>query len=318
MRATSPAPSSATRFSTCAPRGSRWRSSRPPASGTSASRTATASPRTSGRTRASGAPAGVLRLVRPRGAAGSSERGSRPRPLAALWPPGARHGEAVRAPGVGNRHRARGPCAGALPTARPAGPSGRFAVTRRRGGADANRSDRRQGDRKRGRPARIARRAGGSTARALRRSAGGGERGSRSWRGRQRASHAWWSATGRCGASFPMPSASCLLPSSGRTTSGLPIVVCPSRREGYGVVAREAMAHGRPVVASAVGGLLDAVEHERTGLLVPPGDAAALRAAIERLLADATLRAQARGGGARARRGALLVDGGHGRDARRL
>jgi glycosyltransferase involved in cell wall biosynthesis len=68
------------------------------------------------------------------------------------------------------------------------------------------------------------------------------------------------------------------------------VIVCPSRREGYGVVAREAMAHGRPVVASAVGGLLDAVEHDVTGLLVPPGDARALRAAIERLLADADLR----------------------------
>jgi phosphatidylinositol alpha 1,6-mannosyltransferase len=68
-------------------------------------------------------------------------------------------------------------------------------------------------------------------------------------------------------------------------------VVCvPSRREGYGVVAREAMAHGRPVVASAVGGLLDAVEHEKTGLLVPPRDAGALRSSVERLLADADLR----------------------------
>jgi glycosyltransferase involved in cell wall biosynthesis len=68
------------------------------------------------------------------------------------------------------------------------------------------------------------------------------------------------------------------------------VVVCPSRREGYGVVAREAMAHGRPVVASAVGGLLDAVEDGVTGLLVPPESPEALRTALERLLADADLR----------------------------
>lgn len=68
------------------------------------------------------------------------------------------------------------------------------------------------------------------------------------------------------------------------------VVVCPSRREGYGVVAREAMAHGRPVVASAVGGLTEAVEDGVTGILVPPKDPTALRAAIERLLADPGLR----------------------------
>jgi glycosyltransferase involved in cell wall biosynthesis len=68
------------------------------------------------------------------------------------------------------------------------------------------------------------------------------------------------------------------------------VVACPSRREGFGVVAAEAMAHGRPVVASAVGGLLDLVVHEETGLLVPPGDVAALRAALERLLRDRDLR----------------------------
>jgi glycosyltransferase involved in cell wall biosynthesis len=68
------------------------------------------------------------------------------------------------------------------------------------------------------------------------------------------------------------------------------VVACPSRREGFGVVAAEAMAHGRPVVASAVGGLLDLVAHEETGLLVPPGDVGALRGALERLLADADLR----------------------------
>ena len=56
------------------------------------------------------------------------------------------------------------------------------------------------------------------------------------------------------------------------------------------MVAREAMAHGRPVVATAVGGLVDAVEDGVTGLLVPPRDAAALRAALERLLGDTELR----------------------------
>jgi glycosyltransferase involved in cell wall biosynthesis len=70
------------------------------------------------------------------------------------------------------------------------------------------------------------------------------------------------------------------------------VVAAPSRREGYGFVAREAMAWGRPVVASAVGGLTDAVEDGVTGLLVPPGDVGALRAAIERLLGDAELRAR--------------------------
>ena len=68
------------------------------------------------------------------------------------------------------------------------------------------------------------------------------------------------------------------------------VVACPSQREGYGVVAREAMAYGRPVVASAVGGLTDIVEDGVTGLVVPPHDPVALRSAIERLLADPELR----------------------------
>jgi glycosyltransferase involved in cell wall biosynthesis len=67
-------------------------------------------------------------------------------------------------------------------------------------------------------------------------------------------------------------------------------VACPSHREGFGVVCAEAMAYGRPVVASAVGGLLDLVVDGETGLLVPPGDVSALRAALERLLADRELR----------------------------
>ncbi len=82
------------------------------------------------------------------------------------------------------------------------------------------------------------------------------------------------------------------------------VVVVPSLREGYGMVAREAMAHGRPVVASAVGGLPDAVEDGVTGLLVPAGDATALRAALDRLLGDAALRSRL-GSAARERAAAL-------------
>ncbi len=68
------------------------------------------------------------------------------------------------------------------------------------------------------------------------------------------------------------------------------VVACPSYREGFGVACAEAMAYGRPVVASAVGGLLDLVVDGETGLLVEPGDVAGLRAALERLLGDPELR----------------------------
>jgi len=76
------------------------------------------------------------------------------------------------------------------------------------------------------------------------------------------------------------------------------VVVVPSRREGYGMVVREAMAYGRAVVATNVGGLRDAVDDGVNGLLVPPRDVAALRAAVERLLGDDELRARL-GGAAR-------------------
>ena len=63
--------------------------------------------------------------------------------------------------------------------------------------------------------------------------------------------------------------------------------VTPSTvREAFGLTALEAMAAGRPVVASAIGGLPDLVEDGVNGLLVPPGDSDALRCAIEKLLAD--------------------------------
>jgi glycosyltransferase involved in cell wall biosynthesis len=68
------------------------------------------------------------------------------------------------------------------------------------------------------------------------------------------------------------------------------VVVCPSRSEGFGIVCAEAMAHGKPVVATAVGGLQELVHHARTGFLVEPGNPAALRVAIKLLLADPALR----------------------------
>lgn len=76
----------------------------------------------------------------------------------------------------------------------------------------------------------------------------------------------------------------------GDLLAGADLFVLPAHREGLGVAALEAMAAGRPVVATRVGGLADAVVEGRTGLLVPPGDAAALAAAIERLVEDRALR----------------------------
>jgi glycosyltransferase involved in cell wall biosynthesis len=68
------------------------------------------------------------------------------------------------------------------------------------------------------------------------------------------------------------------------------VVICPSRSEGFALVCAEAMAHGRPVVATTVGGIPDMVVHEETGVLVEPGDVSAMRAGLERLLADRELR----------------------------
>ena len=60
--------------------------------------------------------------------------------------------------------------------------------------------------------------------------------------------------------------------------------------ETFGGVVVEAMRHGRPVVASAIGGPLDIVEHGRNGFLVPPGDVDALSAAMQALVDDRALR----------------------------
>jgi glycosyltransferase involved in cell wall biosynthesis len=59
--------------------------------------------------------------------------------------------------------------------------------------------------------------------------------------------------------------------------------------EGLGVVLLEAMNYAVPVIASEIGGITDIVQHERTGLLVPPGDESALAEALTRVLGDSAV-----------------------------
>ncbi len=62
------------------------------------------------------------------------------------------------------------------------------------------------------------------------------------------------------------------------------VVVLPSLNEGMGRAAVEAMAAGRPVVGARVSGLRDVIDHEVSGLLVPPADAPAIADAVVRVL----------------------------------
>ncbi len=77
--------------------------------------------------------------------------------------------------------------------------------------------------------------------------------------------------------------------------------------EPFGLVAAEAMAAGKPVVASAVGGLAELVQDGITGIHVPPGDVSALRNALARIITDAPLRAQL-GAAGRERARAYSID----------
>lgn len=67
------------------------------------------------------------------------------------------------------------------------------------------------------------------------------------------------------------------------------VFVCPSVYEPFGIINLESMACETPVVASAVGGILEVVEDGRTGLLVPPARPDELAAALRRVLGDQAL-----------------------------
>ena len=75
-----------------------------------------------------------------------------------------------------------------------------------------------------------------------------------------------------------------------RLFAGCLFFVLPSRLEPFGLVNLEAMAAGRAVVASRVGGVPEIVLHGQTGFLVPPNDVAALAHTMGRVAANASLR----------------------------
>jgi glycosyltransferase involved in cell wall biosynthesis len=70
------------------------------------------------------------------------------------------------------------------------------------------------------------------------------------------------------------------------------VVVVPSMGEGFGMAALEAMERARPVIAAEIGGLGELVRDGETGVLVPPGEAEPLAAAIVRVAGDLELARQ--------------------------
>jgi glycosyltransferase involved in cell wall biosynthesis len=74
--------------------------------------------------------------------------------------------------------------------------------------------------------------------------------------------------------------------------ASLDLYVHPALMEGFGIAVVEAMAMGKAVVATTTGGLPEVVAQGETGLLVPPGDAESLAAAVVSLLLDGVRREQ--------------------------
>jgi len=68
------------------------------------------------------------------------------------------------------------------------------------------------------------------------------------------------------------------------------IFVAPSRFESFGLILVEAMMFGKPVIGSLAGGMVEVVEHGKSGLLAKPGDAESLTALLGQLVENADLR----------------------------
>ena len=78
-------------------------------------------------------------------------------------------------------------------------------------------------------------------------------------------------------------------PDISRFLAALDVLVIPSVREGFPMITLEGMALGLPIVATAIEGVVEQIQHDIDGLLVPPGDPAALGAAVARVLKDRAL-----------------------------
>jgi glycosyltransferase involved in cell wall biosynthesis len=72
---------------------------------------------------------------------------------------------------------------------------------------------------------------------------------------------------------------------------GLDIFALPSHREGLPLALLEAMAAGKPIIATSVGGIPEAIESEKEGILVRPGQIEPLASALRRVSGDPTLAA---------------------------
>jgi glycosyltransferase involved in cell wall biosynthesis len=88
------------------------------------------------------------------------------------------------------------------------------------------------------------------------------------------------------------------LPDPYPTVAAFDVAVLPSRAEGMPLVVLESMALGVPTVATPAAGTTELIESETSGLLVPVGNATALAACIDRLLADPELRQRLAAAGA--------------------